>query len=70
VIGRKITLLHASGDDNGKIAGLSKARVEDNVVVRILDVAVADGVRETGLVADDEQSGVVLVDPLGLMCSG
>jgi hypothetical protein len=63
-------LLHASGDDNGKIAGLAKASVEDNVVVRILDVAVADGARETDLVADDEQSSVVPVDPLALVCSG
>ena len=63
-------MLHASGDDNGKIAGLSKASVEDNIVVRILGVAVADGARETGLVADDEQSGVVLVDPLAPVCSG
>ena len=63
-------MLHASGDDNGKIAGLAKACMEGNAVVRILDVAVVGGARETDLVADDEQSGVVLVDPLALVCSG
>jgi hypothetical protein len=63
-------LLRTSGDHNGKIVCLAKVSVEDNVVVRILDVAVADGARETGLVADDEQSSVVLVDPLALVCGG
>ena len=44
--------------------------MEDNVVVRILGVAVADGARETDMVADDKRNGVALVDLLGLVCGG
>lgn len=67
--GRKSTLIRAGGDDNREVIGLAQASVEDNVVVHLLEVVVTDNAQEADLVVDDEQSGVVPVDPLKLVCS-
>ena len=43
--------------------------MEENVVVHILGVVVTDDAQETDLVVDDEQSCIVLVNPLELVRS-
>ena len=67
--GRKSTLIRAGGDDNREVVDLAQASVEDNIVVHILDAVVTDDAQETDLVVDDEQSGVVPIDPLKRVCS-
>ena len=42
--------------------------MEDNVVVHVLNVVVTDDARETDLMVGNEQSGVVPVDSLKLVC--
>ena len=64
---RKFTLLRAGSDDNGKVVGLAKASVKENVVVHVLGAVVTDNAQKTDLVVDDEQSGIVLVNPLKLV---
>jgi uncharacterized membrane protein len=48
--------------------GLRIVGVKDSVVVYTLDVVVTDDAHETDLVVDDEQSGVVPIGPLKLIC--
>ena len=42
--------------------------MEDNVVVYILSFVVTHDAQETDLVVDYEQSGIVSIDPLELVC--
>lgn len=42
--------------------------MEENVVVHILGVVVADDAHKADLVVDDEQSGVVLINPFKRVC--
>ena len=58
----------AGGDNDGEVVGLAQGRVEDNVVVYILSVVVPHDAQETDLVIDYEQSGIVSIDPLELVC--
>jgi len=65
---KKRTLIRAGGNDNGEVVCLAQSSVENNVVVQILNVVVTDDAHETDLVVDNEQSGIVLIDPLKLVC--
>ena len=56
------------GNNNGEVVGLAQGRVENNVVARILSVVVTHNPQETDLVVDYEQSGIVSIDPLKLVC--
>ena len=62
-------MLPTGGDDNGKVVDLAKASVEEDVVVHFLGGIVADDAQKADLVVDYEQCGVVLVNPLKLVCS-
>ena len=59
-------MLRAGSDDNGKVVGLAKASVKENVVVHVLGAVVTDNAQKADLVVDDKQSRVVLVNPLKL----
>ena len=63
-----MTLISAGGDNNGEVVGLAQGRVEDNVIVHIPSVVITYSAQETDLVVDDEQSGVVSIDPFKLVC--
>ena len=58
----------AGGNNNGEVVGLAQGRVEDNVVAHILSVVVTHNPQETDLVVDYEQSSIVSIDPLKLVC--
>ena len=58
----------AGGDNNGEVVGLAQGRVEDNVVVHILRVVVTHDPQESDLVVNYEQSSIVSIDPLKLVC--
>ena len=60
---KKITLIPADGNDNGKTVGLAQCGVEYEVVVHLLDAVVTDGTDEADLVVDDEQGCVVPINP-------
>jgi hypothetical protein len=62
-------LIRAGGDNNREAVGLTEASVEDNVVVHILGAVVTNNAYQADLVVDDEQSGVVLIDPFKRVCS-
>jgi len=61
-------LFGAGGDNNGEVVGLAQGRVEDNVVVHILSVVVTHDPQESDLVVNYEQSSIVSIDPLKLVC--
>ena len=61
-------MIGAGGDNNGEIVGLAQIRVEDDVVVHILSIVITHGAQETNLMVDEEQSGVVSVNPFKLVC--
>ena len=42
--------------------------MEDNAIVHVLNVVVTDDSHEADLMVDDEQSGIVPIDPLKLVC--
>ena len=67
--GNKHTLIRAGGNDHREVVGLAQASVEEDVVVHILDGVITDDPYETDLVVDDEQGGVVPIDPLKRICS-
>lgn len=67
-IGEKDTLIRAGGDDNGEVVDLAKTSVEYDVVVHGLGVVVTDDAYEANLVVDDEQRGVIPINPLKLVC--
>ena len=67
--GNKHTLIRASGDYNREVVGLAQASMEDNVVIHILSVGVTNDPYEADLMVDDEQSGIIPIDPLKRVCS-
>jgi len=64
-----MTLICAGGNNNRKAISLAKASVEENVVVHVLHAVVTDDAYKTDLVVNDEQSGVVPIDPFKRVCS-
>ena len=62
-------MICAGGDDDGETVGLAQGSVEDDVVVHVLCAVVTDDTQESDLVVDDEQGGVVPINPLELVCS-
>ena len=69
MINKGITLIRAGGDDNRETVGLAQGCVEEDVIVHLLDTVVTDDADEADLVVDDEQCGVVPIDPLECVCS-
>ena len=61
-------MICAGGDNDGEIIGLAQGSVEDNVLVHILWCVIVDKAHESDLVVDDEQSGVVPINTLELVC--
>ena len=57
-------MIRAGGDDNREVVDLTQGGVKENIVVHDLGAGVTDGTHETDLMVDDEQSGVVPINPL------
>ena len=63
------TLIRAGGDDDREVIDLTQGSVKEDTVVHILGAGVADYTDETDLMVNDEQSGVIPIDPLERVCS-
>ena len=62
-------MIRAGGDDDRQVIDLTQGGVKEDTVVHILGAGVTDYADETNLMVDDEQSGVISVDPLEGECS-
>ena len=61
-------MVRAGSNNNGKVVGLTQTGVEHDVVVHVLGVVVEHNAHKPDLVVDDEQCGIVSINPLKLVC--
>ena len=66
--GLRRTGLGTGGEDDGQVEDLAELRVSHDVVLHLNGRLITGDLVETFLEVDDEQGGVVLVDPLILEC--
>jgi len=66
---QEVTLICAGGDNYREAVGLAQGSVQDYIVEHVPWGVITDEAHESDLVVDDEQNGVVPINPLELVRS-